>query len=39
MIKVEKVDGANFRAVNDIFTDIWGAGSEDKERKIFDLMI
>jgi len=36
MIKVEKVDCANFRAINDILTDIWGTGSEDKGRKIFE---
>ena len=36
MIKVEKVDCGNFRAINDILTDIWGTGGEDKGRKIFE---
>jgi hypothetical protein len=36
MIRVEKVDCANFRAINDLLTDIWGIGSENKGRKIFE---
>ncbi len=36
MIRVEKVDCTDFKAIQDILTDIWAAGSEDKGRKIFD---
>jgi len=36
MIRVEKIDCANFKGIQDILTDIWDAGSEEKGRKIFD---
>jgi len=36
MIRVEKIDCANFNGIDDILTDIWGAGSEEKGRKIFE---
>jgi len=36
MIRVEKVDCTNFKGIQDILTDIWAVGSEEKGRKIFD---
>lgn len=36
MIKVEKVDCANFEAIRDILADIWDTGGEEKGRKIFE---
>jgi hypothetical protein len=36
MIRVEKIDCANFKVINDMLTDIWGSASEEKGRKIFE---
>ena len=36
MIRVEKVDCANFKGIQDILTDIWASDSQAKGRKIFD---
>jgi hypothetical protein len=36
MIRVEKIDCSNFKGIQDILTDIWAVGSEEKGRKIFD---
>jgi hypothetical protein len=36
MIRVEKVDCANFKGIHDILSGIWAAGSEEKGRKIFE---
>jgi hypothetical protein len=35
MIKVDKVDCANFEAIRDILADIWGPNGEEKGRKVF----
>ena len=35
MIRVEKVDCANFKDMNNIFSEIWATGSQEKGRKIF----
>jgi len=35
MIRVEKVDCANFKGIHDILAEIWGTASEEKGRKIF----
>jgi hypothetical protein len=36
MIRVEQIDCASFKGINDILADIWGLGSEEKGRKIFE---
>jgi len=36
LVKVQKVDCANFKDIHDILADIWGPGSEEKGRKIFE---
>jgi hypothetical protein len=36
LIRVEKVDCANFKDIDEILTDIWGTGGEEKGRKIFE---
>jgi hypothetical protein len=36
VIRVEKIDCANFKGVNDILTDIWSTDSEERGRKIFE---
>jgi len=36
MVRVEKVDCANFKGITDILTDIWASGSQEKGRKIFE---
>ena len=36
MVRVEKVDCANFKDIDVILTDIWGTGGEEKGRKIFE---
>jgi hypothetical protein len=36
MIKVEQIDCANFKGINDNLTEIWNPGSEENGRKIFE---
>ena len=36
MVRVEKIDCANFKGIDGILTDIWAAGSQEKGRKIFE---
>lgn len=36
MIRVEKIDCANFKGIDGILTDIWATDSQEKSRKIFE---
>jgi hypothetical protein len=36
LVRVEKIDCANFKGIDGILTDIWAAGSQEKGRNIFE---
>lgn len=36
MIRVEKIDCANYKDISDILTDFWGKGNEEKWRRLFE---